>query len=52
MGLFISNVALVVDPSSRRAIGGLAAGLSGTSALFNVSDILQSFGRVKLSSIS
>ena len=38
--LFISKVALVVSPSERCASSGLAASLTGTSALLNILDII------------
>ena len=50
--LFVSNVKSVVDPSGRRAISGLAAGLAETSALFNILNCTISSNRVKSSSIS
>ena len=48
--LFISKVALVVSPSERCASSGLAASLTGTSALLNILDIIQFFDHAKSSS--
>ena len=52
LALFISNVARVVGPSGRCAIGWFAAGWVGVSVLFNSSDIMHSFDHNKSSSFS
>ena len=48
--LFIWKVALVLSPSKRCATIGLAAGLAGTSALFNVLGVIQFFDHANASS--
>ena len=52
MALFVWNVTPAASVSGTLSVGGLAAGLTGTSGVLYISNIIQFFDHDKSSSIS